>query len=318
MRMPVKMQHAHSHDHVGHGGTPQDFGRAFAIGVALNTLFVAVEVIFGLISNSTALLADAAHNLSDILGLLIAWGAAALTRRPPSERFTYGLRSSSILAALFNAMFLLVAVGGIAWEALYRFAAPQPVASVTIMVVAAIGILINGFTAWLFMSGRKSDINIEGAFLHMAADAAVSAGVVAAGALIFLTGWLWLDPLASLLICAVILWSTWTLLARSVRMSLDAVPDAIDPSAVRSYLAGLAGVSDVHDLHIWPLSTTNTALTCHLVMTGGHPGDAFLADIAHELDHRFSIDHPTIQIEAAKLHGCVGTADDCSGSVAKL
>jgi cobalt-zinc-cadmium efflux system protein len=304
----------HTHSHAGHTHVPQDFGRAFAVGVALNTLFVIIEVVFGLISNSTALLADAAHNLSDILGLLIAWGAAALTRRPPSARFTYGLRSSSILAALFNAMFLLVAVGGIAWEALHRFASPQPVASLIIMIVAAVGILINGFTAWLFMSGRKSDINIEGAFLHMAADAAVSAGVVAAGALILLTGWLWLDPLASLLICAVILWSTWTLLARSIRMSLDAVPDAIDPQKVRAYLAGLPGVTDVHDLHIWPISTTNTALTCHLVMAGGHPGDGFLAKIAHELDHRFSIDHPTMQIEVTKLQACLGTEDDCSGN----
>jgi cobalt-zinc-cadmium efflux system protein len=317
--MPVRMQHQHSHahEHSGHTHVPPDFGRAFAIGVALNSLFVGVEVVFGLISNSTALLADAAHNLSDILGLLIAWGAAALTKRPPSARFTYGLRSSSILAALFNAMFLLVAVGGIAWEAVHRLTAPQPVASVTIMIVAAIGILINGFTAWLFMSGRKSDINIEGAFLHMAADAAVSAGVVAAGAVILMTGWLWLDPMASLLICAVILWSTWTLLARSIRMSLDAVPDTIDPRKVRAYLAGLPGVSDVHDLHIWPISTTNTALTCHLVISGGHPGDGFLAKIAHELDHRFSIDHPTIQIEVIKLQACL-SEDDCSGSQARL
>jgi cobalt-zinc-cadmium efflux system protein len=308
------MQHDHVRNHSdAHSHTPADFGRAFAIGVTLNSLFVVIEVVFGLLSNSTALLADAAHNLSDILGLLIAWGAATLTKRPPSARFTYGLRSSSILAALFNAMFLLVAVGGIAWEAVYRFAAPQPVASVTIMIVAGIGILINGFTAWLFMSGRKSDINIEGAFLHMAADAAVSAGVVAAGALILLTGWLWLDPLASLAICAVILWSTWSLLSQSVRMSLDAVPDTIDPQAVRAYLAGLPGVSEVHDLHIWPISTTNTALTCHLVMAGGHPGDDFLAKVAHDLDHRFSIDHPTIQIETSRLNACRATAGDCSG-----
>jgi cobalt-zinc-cadmium efflux system protein len=314
------MQHAHSHSHDrsgGHNHAPADFGRAFAIGVTLNSVFVVIEVVFGLLSNSTALLADAAHNLSDILGLLIAWGAAALTRRPPSARFTYGLRSSSILAALFNAMFLLVAIGGIAWEALYRFATPQPVASVTVMIVAAVGILINGFTAWLFMSGRKSDINIEGAFLHMAADAAVSAGVVAAGALILLTGWLWLDPLASLLICAVILWSTWSLLSQSVRMSLDAVPDAIDPQSVRTYLAGLPGVSDVHDLHIWPIGTTNTALTCHLVMAGGHPGDGFLADLAHELDHRFSIDHPTIQVETGRLKSCLATEADCAGAGAR-
>lgn len=307
--------HAHAHDHDGHQHAPRDFGRAFAIGVTLNTLFVVVEAIFGLIGNSTALLADAAHNVSDILGLLIAWGAAALTQRPPTARFTYGLRSSSILAALFNAMFLLVAVGAIGWEALHRFVIPQPVASGTIMIVAAVGILINGLTAWLFMSGRKSDINIEGAFLHMAADAAVSAGVVIAGAAILLTGWLWLDPLASLMICVVILWSTWTLLARSVRMSLDAVPDAIDPQAVRTFLAELPGVSDVHDLHIWPIGTTNTALTCHLVMTHGHPGDQFLAKLTHDLDLRFSIDHATVQIEREKLQICLKSADDCSARV---
>jgi cobalt-zinc-cadmium efflux system protein len=307
--------HDHAHDHGGHQHVPRDFGRAFAIGVTLNTLFVVVEVIFGLIGNSTALLADAAHNVSDILGLLIAWGAAALTQRPPTERFTYGLRSSSILAALFNAMFLLVAVGAIGWEAFHRFVTPQPVASGTMMIVAAVGILINGLTAWLFVSGRMSDINIEGAFLHMAADAAVSAGVVIAGAAILMTGWLWLDPLASLVICAVILWSTWTLLARSVRMSLDAVPDAIDPQEVRTFLANLPGVSDVHDLHIWPISTTNTALTCHLVMTGGHPGDQFLSKLTHDLEHRFSIDHATVQIEHEKLQICLTTADDCSARV---
>jgi cobalt-zinc-cadmium efflux system protein len=184
--------------------------------------------------------------------------------------------------------------------------------------VAAVGILINGLTAWLFMSGRKSDINIEGAFLHMAADAAVSAGVVIAGAVILYTGWLWLDPVASLVICAVIFWSTWTLLARSIRMSLDAVPDAIDPVAVRAYLAALPGVGDVHDLHIWPISTTNTALTCHLVMTGGHPGDAFLAQVAHELDRRFSIDHPTIQIEVGKLESCLASDADCSGNSVRV
>lgn len=304
-----------AHDHAGHdsketgGGhghshAPADFGRAFLVGTALNVGFVIIEVIFGLLSNSTALLADAGHNTSDILGLLVAWGAATLSRRSPTARYTYGLRGSSILAAHFNAMFLLVAVGAIGWEAVHRLAAPQPVASVTVMIVAAIGIGINGFTAWLFMSGRKQDINIEGAFLHMAADAAVSAGVVIAGAAMLLTGLQWFDPAASLLICAVILWSTWGLLRRSVQMSLAAVPEGIDPAAVRGFLEKLPGVTQVHDLHIWPISTTVTALTSHVVMPGGHPGDAFLGQVAHDLEARFSIEHATLQIEVSELANC--------------
>jgi cobalt-zinc-cadmium efflux system protein len=298
--------HSHGGHHAGHAHShvPKTFGFAFALGIALNTIFVVVEAIFGLISNSTALLADAGHNLSDVVGLLIAWGAAALSQRAPTTRYTYGLRSSSILAALFNAMFLLVAVGAIAWEAVWRFAQPEPVASKTVMIVAAIGIAINGLTAWLFASGRKDDINIRGAFLHMAADAAVSAGVVVAAAVILFADWYWVDPAVSLVICVVILWSTWGLLRDSVQMSLDAVPAGIDPSGVRSYLEQLPGVAKLHDLHIWPMSTTETALTCHLVMPGGNPGDAFLMTTAHELKHRFAIGHTTIQIETDEAAAC--------------
>lgn len=289
--------HAHSH-------APASFGTAFAVGTALNIAFVIVEAAYGFLSNSTALLADAGHNLSDVVGLLVAWGAATLARRVPTPRYTYGLRSTSILAALFNAMFLLTAVGAIAWESVQRFAHPEPVAGKTVMIVAAVGIAINGVTAWLFASGRKGDINIRGAFLHMAADAAVSAGVVLAGGAILLTQWQWIDPAVSLAICVVIVWSTWSLLKDSVRMSLDAVPPAIDPVEVRSYLATLPGVTSLHDLHIWPMSTTETALTCHLVMPGGHPGDSFLVEACHALEHRFNIGHATIQIELSEDTVC--------------
>ena len=302
-------RHQHGPDH-SHAHTPGSFGLAFALGAALNIAFVLVEAIFGILSNSTALLADAGHNLSDVIGLLVAWGASVLSQRPPTARYTYGLGSSSILAALFNAMFLLVAVGAIAWEAVQRFAHPAPVAGKTVMIVAAVGIAINGFTAWMFASGRKGDINIRGAFLHMAADAAVSAGVVVAGALILLTGWQWVDPVVSLVICAIIVWSTWGLMKDSVRMSLAAVPQAIDASGVSAYLRQLPGVVQLHDLHIWPVSTTETALTCHLVMPGGHPGDQFLMDAAHALAHRFAIGHATIQIETSETMACALAPDE--------
>jgi len=299
--------HRHSdatHQHGGHGHShaPADFGRAFAIGIALNIGFVAIEAIYGFLSNSMALLADAGHNLSDVLGLVIAWGASILAKRPPTPRYTYGLRSSSILAALLNAVFLLVATGGIVWEAVRRFAEPAPVAGTTVIIVATIGILINGITAWLFASGRKGDINIKGAFLHMMADAAVSAGVVAAGVIILITGWLWVDPAVSILIAVVIVWSTWGLFRESIAMTLAGVPSNIDSASVKAYLAGLPGVSQVHDLHIWNMSTTETALTAHLVMPGGAPGDSFLVEVAAQISERFAIGHTTIQIECG---------DDC-------
>jgi len=256
------------------------------------------------IAHSTALLADAGHNLSDVLGLAVAWGASILGRRQPTARFTYGLRSTSILAAFANAVVLLLVMGAIAWEAIRRFGVAEPVAGTTVMVVAAIGIGVNGITAWLFASGRKGDINIRGAFLHMAGDALVSAGVVLAGLAILVTGWLWLDPLVSLILAAIVVAGTWSLLRDSVMMSLGAVPGGIDPAAVRAYLAALPGVARIHDLHIWPMSTTEVALTCHLLMPGGHPGDKFAAELARELQSRYGIGHTTLQIEIDESVAC--------------
>jgi len=306
---PLDRDHVHEHgDHDlhgrAHGHAPASFGSAFAVGIGLNLTFVAVEFSYGVLANSVALMADAGHNLSDVLGLAIAWIASVLTRRAPSSRYTYGLGGSSILAALFNAVLLLLAVGAIAWEAVLRLLHPEPVASGTVMIVATVGIVVNGVTAALFASGRKDDLNIRGAFLHMVADAAVSAGVVVAGLVILYTGWLWLDPLASLVIVGVIVWGTWSLLRDSLAMSVDAVPASIDPQAVRSYLASCAGVTAVHDLHIWPLSTTESALTAHLVFPGGHPGDEFLAVAASELRQRFGIGHTTLQIEISEETAC--------------
>jgi cobalt-zinc-cadmium efflux system protein len=300
--------HGHGHDH-SHGHAPASFGKAFAIGIALNTALVVAEAIYGYLGNSTALLADAGHNLSDVLGLVVAWGASIAARRAPSGRFTYGFRASTILAALANAVFLLVATGAIGWEAILRLREPEPVAGVTVMVVAGIGILINGFTAMLFASGRKDDINIGGAYLHMAADAAVSLGVVVSAALIIWTGWLWLDPLTSLVICATILWSTTSLLRNSVDMSMAAAPKGTDLAAIRSFLMERPGVSGIHDLHVWPISTTETALTCHLVMPNG-AGDAFLMETADRLKATFKIGHTTLQVETHPDNGCALAPDD--------
>ncbi|MFY7836514.1 MAG: cation diffusion facilitator family transporter [Novosphingobium sp.] len=296
--------HSHSHAH-GHSHAPASFGRAFAIGIGLNLAFVIVEATYGIISGSMALVADAGHNLSDVLGLVIAWIASVLTARPPSARFTYGFKSSSILAALGNAAFLLVALGAILVETIRRLFEPEPVVGGTVMIVAAIGIVINTITALMFMRGRHHDINIRGAYLHMAADAGVSAGVVVAGLLITLTGMTWIDPVTSLLIVGIIAWGTWGLLKDSLRMSLLGVPMGIDERKVRSFLEGLNGVEAVHDLHIWPMSTTETALTAHLVMPGGHPGDSFLHQLAHELEHDFDIGHATVQVETIDGHECV-------------
>ncbi|QNE05019.1 cation diffusion facilitator family transporter [Croceicoccus marinus] len=293
----------HSHDH-GHSHAPESFDRAFAIGIVLNTGFVIIEAGAGFWYGSMALVADAGHNLSDVLSLLIAWAASAAARRPPSERFTYGLKSSSILAAMANAALLLVALGAIAIETFRRLFDPAPVEPGAIMIVAGIGIVINTATALMFVRGRKQDLNIRGAYLHMAADAAVSAGVVIAGLLIALTGWLWVDPVAGLVIVAIIAVGTWGLLKDSVKMALLAVPDSIDMPRVREFLAGLPGVAAVHDLHIWPMSTTETALTAHLVMPEGHPGDIFLHDLAHRLDHDFGIHHSTLQVELSPDAGC--------------
>ena len=294
--------HGHSHGH-GHTHAPADFGRAFAIGTALNLAFVVVEAGFGIAADSVALLADAGHNRSDVLGLLIAWGAATLAKRPASQRYTYGLKSSSILAALANAMLLFVAVGAILWETVRRLGDPPEVHGMTMVWVAAVGIAINTATALLFARGRHNDINIRGAYLHMAADALVSAGVVVAGLVILATGYAWVDPLVSLVIVAVILGGTWGLFRESLGMALNAVPKAIDPTRVSEMLNGLPGVARVHDLHIWAMSTTETALTAHLVMPGGHPGDAFLNELQHSLDHDFGIAHATVQIEVG-TDGC--------------
>jgi cobalt-zinc-cadmium efflux system protein len=286
------MGHNHNHSH------ENSFGRAFAIGVALNLAFVIIEFIYGKLSNSVALVADAGHNLSDVLGLTLAWGAAVLARKTPTPTRTYGLRRSSILAAVINASSLMIVVGAIAWEAIGRIKNPEPVASKTIIVVAAVGIFINTFSAFLFMSGRKSDMNIRGAFVHLMADAFVSLGVVITGVLILFTGWLLLDPIVSLIISIVIVIGTWSLLRDSVNLALDAVPEHIDTDEVKNYLLTLPHCTDVHDLHIWAMSTTETALTVHLVVEGKTYDDTMLSHITHELHDKFHIQHATLQIES--------------------
>lgn len=304
--MGAHHSHDHSAEHV-HGGehshahahAPKDFGRAFLIGVVLNSGFVAIEAIYGWISGSMALIADAGHNLSDVLALLLAWGASVAAKRPRTDRFTYGYKSSTILAALANAGLLLVAIGAILFETLRRVAEPAPVQGETMAIVAGIGIVINAGTAAMFMRGQH-DINIRGAFLHMAADALVSLGVVIAGLAILWTGAAWIDPVVSLLIVAIIAWGTWGLLKDSVAMSLLAVPRNVSEAEVVDYLRTRDGVEAVHDLHIWPMSTTETALTAHLVMPGGHPGDAFLREIADELEHHHRIGHVTLQVEQTR------------------
>lgn len=296
--------HSHSHEHNhGHSHAPAHFGRAFAWGVALNTAFIVLEIAAGLAVGSMALLADAGHNVGDVLGLLLAWGGLHLGTRKPGGRFTYGLGQASILAALANAMVLLVAVGGIGVEAIQRLLTPQPVAGTTVMAVAALGILVNGGTALLFMRGQAHDLNIRGAYLHMMADAGVSLGVVLAGGLVLATGWLWVDAVVGLAIAALILASTWGLLKGSVKLAMAAAPDHVDMGALRTFLTGQPGVEGVHDLHIWPLSTTQTALTCHMVMPKGAPED-FLYHLAEELDEHFDIHHATFQVEKTRHEAC--------------
>ena len=293
--------HSHGHSHHGHGHShaPASFDRAFAIGIALNIAYVLAEGGAGLWTGSVALLADAGHNLSDVLGLAVAWGGAALARSAPSKRFTYGLKGSTILAALANALLLLVALGAIVLEAVQRIGDPPVLAGLTVSTVAGIGIAVNAVTAWLFARGRKHDINVRGAYLHMLSDAVVSAGVVLAGLAIWATGLGWIDPIVSLVIAALIFWQTWGLLRETVEMALAAVPRAVDYDAVDAALAALPGVERVHHIHIWPMSTTETVLTAHLVMPGGHPGDAFLHSTQTMLRDRFSIGHATVQVEIA-------------------
>lgn len=291
--------HGHAHGHAGHSHAPADFGRAFAVGAILNIGFVAAEAVAGLWTGSLALLADAGHNLSDVLSLLLAWAAAGMARKAPTLRRTYGYRKGTILASLANAGLLLLAVGMIVWEAIRRFGSPDPVQPGPVMVVAAIGVIINTATALMFMKGHH-DLNVRGAFLHMAADAAVSVGVVAAGAVIFFTGWLWIDPAVSLVIALVIVIGTWSLLRDSLDLALDAAPRGVDPEAVKAWLAGRPGVTEVHDLHIWAMSTTEVALTAHLVRPDNADCDAFLHEVAHGLEQHFRIGHPTVQVETGE------------------
>lgn len=286
------------HEHHDHSHAPADFGRAFLIGIVLNGGFIVLEVLFGLLSDSLALLADAGHNLSDVLGLVLAWIANELAKKSATTRRTYGWKRATVLAALFNALLLLVGVGAIIWEAIQRFGRPVPVAGGTVIWVAALGIAVNGVTALLFMAGRKNDLNVRGAFLHMAADAGVSAGVMLSGAVILFTGWVWLDPVVSLAVAVLILVSTWGLFKDSLNFSLDAVPENVDPDAVRAYFAALTEVVEVHHLHIWPLSTTEVALTVHLVKREPVLDDGLLDRIREDLEHTFGIGHPTIQFEA--------------------
>src|SRR5260221_2159564 len=294
----------HSHAH-SHGLTADGINARMGVAVGLNVIFVAIEGTFGFISNSVALIADAGHNLGDVLGLVCAWTAFHLGRRPPGGRFTYGLGRSSVLADLTYAVLLLVACGAIGWEAIGRLAAPPTVAGATVMGVAAIGIVLNGVSAWLLHGGSHDDLSRRSAFIHMLGDAAVSAGVLISGGLIVLTHWSWLDPVVSLLIVAVILASTWSLLRDSVHLSLDGVPAGVNSTAIMSYLAGQRGVTDVHDLHIWALSTTSVALTAHLVVPDRDQEDALLGSLTPFLKKRFRIDHATLQIERDRCdHGC--------------
>jgi cobalt-zinc-cadmium efflux system protein len=283
---------AHNHDH-----TPTSYNRAFAIGVALNTVFVVIEAGYGVVADSLALIADAGHNLSDVLSLLLAWGASVLATKAATEKRTYGLRKVTIMASLTSAILLFIALGGITWEAIGRFAHPKPVAGMVIMVVAAIGVVINTATALLFVSGQKHDLNIRGAFLHMAADAAVSLGVVIAGIIIMTKGWLWIDPVISLVIVAVILIGTWGLLRASINSAIDAVPENIDMPGIKNYLSSLDNVCQIHDLHVWALSTTEVALTVHLVVSDNSLSNDFLTSIQQHLHDHFDIEHTTIQVE---------------------
>jgi cobalt-zinc-cadmium efflux system protein len=296
----------HEHSHNRHG-------KAFALGIGLNLLFVAIEVFYGLAANSSALLADAGHNAGDVLSLIFAWTAARLAGKKPAGKYTYGLRKTTILVSLANALLLFAAVAAIAWDALGKLSQPEPVAGPLIMIVAGIGFFINLLTAGLFHAGRKQDLNIKGAFLHMAADAAVSLGVVLSGLAIYLTGYLWIDPMVSFAIVVVIIWGTWSLFVDSLDLALDAVPKSISFDEVRDFLLSQPGVAEIHDLHIWAMSTTEVALTVHLVMPPSKSPagpirqpdeeDSFIRKLQHELKQNFGIDHTTFQIEQANLQG---------------
>ncbi len=304
----MEHDHDHGHDHA----LPKDHGRAFLIGIALNVTIVVLEVVYGLVSHSMALVADAGHNLSDVLGLVLALGATVLAKRKPTSRRTYGFRKSSILAALANATLLLVVTGAVVWESIQRIRDPGIVHEKTVMVVAAIAVVINGASALLFLGGGKTDLNVRSAFLHLAGDAAIALGVVASGAVILFTGYYRLDPIVSIVVSILILVSTWSLLRKSLDLVLDAVPEGVDPDKVRAYLAGLVGVIEVHDLHIWAMSTTETALTAHLVMGADARDPSFLGDVCHGLNHRFHIAHATVQIETTDAPRDCGLAAEAS------
>jgi cobalt-zinc-cadmium efflux system protein len=292
----------HRHDHgLAHGLAAARFGRAAAIGMALNLAYLLAEAGIGIAVNSLALVSDAAHNLGDVLALGTAWGAAVLSARQPTHRYTYGLRRSSIMAAVANATILLIISGAVAWDAVLRLISPQPTRGLVVIVVAAAGIAVNGGTALLFRSHRKEDLNARGAFQHMAADALIALGVVIGGILILGTGWRWLDPTIGLAVGAAIVVGTWSLLRKAVNLSLDAVPEGIDPAEVNRYLAALPGVLEVHDLHIWGMSTTETALTAHLICAPGTSSEALLPTIAAEVRRQFGIGHATIQLETEEL-----------------
>jgi cobalt-zinc-cadmium efflux system protein len=308
--------HGHEHDHHGHDHShaPENFDRAFAIGITVNIAFVAIEAFYGWRVNSLALLADAGHNLGDVAGLVLAWGGALAGKLRPDQKYTYGWKRASIVAAFANAVLLLVAMGSLAWEAIGRLSAPPPTQGFTVMAVAGIGIFVNLGTALLFMRGRHGDINIQGAYLHMASDALVSLGVVIAAGLSLWLGWSWLDPVASLVIALVIVAGTWGLLRRSLRLMFDGVPEHIDLAAVRHALESLPGVLRVHDLHVWATGTTDVALTAHLVMPEGHPDDPFFEDATCRLRDRFRIGHVTLQvIRAPFMTLCEGAASDPVG-----
>ena len=296
--------HAHDHHHHAHAHPPPTTDKRYTIAIALNLGFVIAEAAAGFFANSTALLSDAAHNLSDVLGLALAGGAAWLAKQQASERRTYGFAKATVLAALANALVLVIACGGILWEALRRFVSPEPVEPGFVMAVAAIGVVINGATALVFLAGRKEDVNVRGAYLHMLADAGVSAAVIVAGALIWLTAFNWIDPAISIAVVLLILWGTWGLLKESLDLTLDAAPAHIDVAKVRDFLASRPGVTAVHDLHIWAMGAAKPALTAHLVRPEGHD-DAFLAHLADELTHQFGISHVTLQVERAQRDDCV-------------
>lgn len=297
-----------THTHDGHADVPKRYDKAFGLGIALNFGFVLVEAFYGWKVDSLALLADAGHNLSDVGGLILAWAALSATRLQPNDRHTFGWRRGSILASFINAFVLLIAMGSLGWEAFQRLQAPVPIAGVTVMLVAGIGILVNTITAWLFISGSRNDLNLRGAFLHMSADALVSVGVLLAGALYQWKGWYWIDPVISLVIAVIIVVTTWSLFRKSLHLLFDGVPDQVNLPSIRQYLLSQPGITDIHDLHVWAMSTTEVALTAHLVMASLPDSDQFLQDMAEELREHFEITHCTLQLERD-----LGCSSGCSG-----